>query len=237
MLIPIIILFFYILRFKRESIKIVSSMLIILSVFTFIFYPLSGIIEFPGILDYSTQIILRIFFFLFGFLSMVIVPIYIFKLVTKEEVFSFFKTYGVRRENIGKSILLFLGFSLIILASDAIILSGGRPIVNSADYPISGIVEFFRTFNEEFLFRGVLFIVLSSCCDKRIAAIASVSTFALAHPQYYVDFIEILVGPIAVGCITVAICWLSKNIIGAWLFHGLWNFNSLVIIPILIGFY
>jgi len=94
---------------------------------------------------------------------------------------------------------------------------------------ILGVFSFFESFTEEFLFRGILFLLLLTRTNVKIAYITSLSSFILMHPQNLTN--PFIISTITQGVITLEICRRTKNLAGAWIVHGSNRFFSIVLFP------
>jgi len=168
----------------------------------------------------------------------------IFKGIFKDSSFLEFKKFSLGRQGVVKTTRLFLYCIPIIIVLDVLIylimlqnLNNSR--MGSTDFWNGGIY-FFDAFNEEFLFRGILFMVLLSLTSLRAAWVTSIAGFALAHTRYYlaepslIHYLPML-SVIVVAIITVEIARRSENIIGSWLIHGSSNFISVTFLPVILG--
>ncbi|MCK4757112.1 MAG: CPBP family intramembrane metalloprotease [Thermoplasmata archaeon] len=160
----------------------------------------------------------------------VLVPLLIFYFYFKNKnqsinIFGTLKRFGVRKPGLEKSIFLSLLLLPIMLLANYIV--GMGPDSPAAGW-YSGVM-FAESFTEEFFFRGILFLYLWKITDVRIAYATSIIGFVLLHPQYF--FAPIMLAGLVQGILTCIITHKSKNIVGAWLLHGLNRVFSLSIMP------
>ena len=101
----------------------------------------------------------------------------------KEDHFSLF---GLTDKNLEKSFklgLMFIPLMLFITFLAKIIMNSpiGDPNLEV------GVVSLIESFTEEFFFRGVLFLLLISRTNIKIAYITSLASFVLMHPQNFTN--------------------------------------------------
>jgi len=123
--------------------------------------------------------------------------------------------FGIRKENMGKSIILGIAALAITLLLGLIALWGQDAHVSL----YWNIIMFLDAFNEEFLFRGVLILYLWKITDIKVAYATSIVAYILAHPQHYASLF--MLSTIAQGILLAVITHKTKNIIGPWISHGL----------------
>lgn len=201
MLIPIA----FCLKCKNENLK----KIVILSVFlvlVVLLYPL---------VDYFSEIADDAGYFVGKSILFTIIPLIAIVYLEKSKTKEILIQLGVRKENLLTSVLLGLG-ALIITLFIVLSITWGNEGITSLSW---NIIMFFEAFNEEFLFRGVLLLYLLSITDIRVAYITSVLAFLLAHPQH---FNSTFIIPTALqGILLGLVAYKTKNIIGAWISHGL----------------
>ena len=179
----------------------------------------------------------------YSLLPFLIVSI-VFLGIFKDSSFLEFKTFGLGKHGIVKTSKLFLYFIPIIVVMDILIylimlhnlnngLMGGTDLLN-------GVIYFFDAFNEEFLCRGILFMVLLSFTSTKTAWVTSIAGFALGHTHYYLAEPSLshylpMLSVIIVAIIAIEIARRSENILGSWLIHGSSNFLSIAVLPLIFG--
>jgi len=226
-----IILFFFSLVYNKKLFRLISSVLLSSILIVFVFVPLMPIIlQFFEYHDSTGYAIWRLIRFGYSFGFWAVLPIIIFRIICEEKKYYSLPTYGVQRENLFKSVKLFLLCSLIIVPADIASFVFDSGFLLSPETPLIGSITFLDTFNEEFFFRGILFIVLLNNWDLRIAYIMSVSCFVLAHPRY-LPFSSGLIFVTIMAVLASEICRRSKNITGAWLLHGTHNTLLYAVLP------
>jgi len=223
MILPILFLFFYCVIYKKERMREALAILVAIAVM---------IVLYPPLMDLLATDILGLGYSAVKLILLVLLPIVCLLLFTRDRSFLSLKKYGVKKEGIKKSTLLFLillpVMLIVTLIQSLSLEGGGSPLF------AYGSVMFFEAFTEEFLCRGVLLVFLMSIVDIRIAYFISVMTFVLAHPQYYLPLTLPIIGVLVQAILTAEISRRSGNIIGAWLLHGTNRFFSLVILPFVV---
>lgn len=213
MILPI----FYTAIYKRKF--LIEILIITLSmIFTVIAYwPLT-----TGFQATANIIPKYILFVIMPFLFLII----FWKLRNNKE--NHFELFGLTEKNLEKSFKL--GLSLIpvmlfitFLAKFFMGFSSGEPQLEL------GVVSFVESFTEEFFFRGVLFLLLISRTNFKVAYITSLTSFVLLHPQNFTN--PFIITTIAQGLLTLEICRRTKNLAGAWVLHGTNRFFSIVLLP------
>jgi len=123
--------------------------------------------------------------------------------------------FGIRKEGMGKSIILGIGALVITLLLGLIALWGQNAHVSLS----WNAIMFLDAFNEEFLFRGVLILYLWKITDIKVAYATSIVSYMIVHPQHYASLF--MISTIAQGILLAIIAHKTKNIIGPWISHGL----------------
>jgi membrane protease YdiL (CAAX protease family) len=95
---------------------------------------------------------------------------------------------------------------------------------------ILGVFSFFESFTEEFFFRGILFLLLLTRTNVKVAYITSLASFILMHPQNLTT--PFIISTISQGLLTLEICRRTKNLSGAWIVHGSNRFFSIALFPL-----
>ncbi|MBU4070725.1 MAG: CPBP family intramembrane metalloprotease [Candidatus Thermoplasmatota archaeon] len=218
MLIPMIIPLVYCRKWKKESLKDIWLIIIIMLLIVILYEPLAWNLDFP------------FFGYIFWkFVLFVFLPLGIFYWYLKDKKTSkILPDFGVRKKGMEKSLLLCAIFIPLMLATDAIV-----SILLGRSYPPgdnlhSGIM-FVESFTEEFFFRGILFLYLWKVTDVRVAYVTSIMSFVLMHPQHFWGLG--MVSAIVQGVLTAVIVHKSKNLAGAWLLHGANRVFSISILP------
>jgi len=221
-LIPMILPLYYCIKFKKESLKDVVYLIIIMVIIVFLYWPFLSI----NFLSSYTYIIVKIILFC-------ILPISFLLIFKRDKSIINLKNFGLGKKGFKKSILLFISFVPIMLFFTFII-----KYLDATAYEsniLFGITSFFESFTEEFFFRGILFIFLLSKTNIRIAYLTSLTTFILMHPQHFQNYSNLFfISTIIQGFLTTEIARRSENITGAWLLHGTNRFFITAIIPLLI---
>ncbi len=122
---------------------------------------------------------------------------------------------GIRKDKLILSILLGL-LALVATLVISLVISWGNSGNLSLDW---NIIMFFEAFNEEFLFRGILFLYLWKITEIKVAYATSILAFILAHPHNFDSLF--IISTIAQGILLVVVTHKTKNIIGPWISHGL----------------
>lgn len=129
---------------------------------------------------------------------------------------------GVRRENLQKSVLYGLVVTPILLLVTVSVSSG------YTDDIIWHVVMFFEAFTEDFFFRGILFLYLIQKTSLKVAYSTSLTGFILVHSQHLSSVF--IISTITQAVLLTLIVYKTKNIIGAWVAHGLnRNIPSLIL--------
>jgi len=222
MLLPLIIPILYCIRKKRESLTEILIIALVMSLIVGL-WPLYS----DGYLGYSSEAYVSVKVLLF-----IALPITVLLLLKRNKSPLDFRQYGIQSEGAKKSILLFVVLlPLMLIASYIVRIGSSAPA--SADLPY-GAIMFFEAFTEEFLFRGILFILILSLTDVKIAYFTSFACFLLMHPQYYASGLMIgMLSLIVQAVLTIEIARRSKNIIGSWLLHGLNRFVTIAVFPLI----
>ena len=219
MLLPLIIPILYCIKNKVTpcvEILLVAFSMIVIVIF---YWPLTLAIPTPA------NIITK--FILFMLLPLIILTT---GLKIKKDIKEKLELIGLSRKNIKKSFMLGLFFLPIMLLITALVQFG---IGFSSNDPnlFLGVMSFFESFTEEFFFRGILFLLLMSKTNFKIAYSTSLACFILAHPQNITSIF--IISTIVQGLITLEICRRTRNLIGPWVVHGTNRIFSIAIIPFL----
>ena len=219
MILPMIIPILYCIKYKKQSLVSIGALTVVMILIVFLYWPLI-ISDLFG--DYNYLIIK---FFLF-----VLLPILFIQAMSQKKTVIDFKSYGIKKSGLKKSLLLFFVFLPIMLVASIII-----QIINGYSNDSNlffGTIMFFEAFTEEFFFRGILFFYLLKKTNFQISYITSLTCFILVHPQNLSSIL--IIGTIIQGILTLEICRRSNNLIGAWLIHGTNRFFTMAIMPFLI---
>jgi membrane protease YdiL (CAAX protease family) len=219
MLIPLILPLFYCFKYKKDTLLEVATITLALILIVIFYWPLLE----SNFLSTQTYTAVKILLF-------IILPLLCLYGVNRKEGIVFLNQFGITFKGVKTSIYYCVLFLPIMLGVTALLayFYGGIVHVDM----IGGIISFFEAFTEEFLFRGILFIFLSTRTNIKVAYIASLASFILGHPQHFGSIY--LLGTIVQGIVTIEICRRSDNIIGAWLLHGINRFFILVLLGFLI---
>lgn len=147
--------------------------------------------------------------FLLFVLSPFIIISYFEKLVFKRLL----ESLGVTKNNLKESIFFGLIVSIITIFITVNVIVANKSLF------FGNVLLFFESFTEEFYFRGILFLYLSSKTNRKIAFFTSVLSFVLAHPQHFHS--HFIFSTIAQAILLTAVTDKTKNIFGPWLAHGL----------------
>lgn len=220
MLFPMVIVFLYCMRYKRESIVEIAAILLAMICIVILYWPLSNLL-------YTSQnILVKCFLF-------VLLPIFILLVVTRKKLVCDLKQFGITKEGLRKSVWLSILFVPSMLGVTFLVKYYGG-VTFDADM-MGGIISFLESFTEEFFFRGILFIFLLSRTNLKIAYITSLASFILMHPQHLQSYSNLFfISTIVQGMLTLEIVRRSNNITGSWLLHGINRFFGLVIIPLIL---
>lgn len=176
---------------------------------------------------------------LIKFIFFLIIPIIYFK-VTKNKDFK--EIFKIKKENIGKYLLLGLGVYIFILGSYYItqnfynfsgvvgVIEKNFRISKDNFVIISLYIAFCNSLLEEIFFRGIGFHMLSKYVSKKYAYLFSASTFAIYHMAIIdgwfspIIFILIILGLLFAGYIFDYIDDKEENIYNSWMVHMFANF-------------
>jgi membrane protease YdiL (CAAX protease family) len=207
MLLALVIPIAYCLKWKKPNLR-KAVLILIYCIFIVILYPittyLANIIE-PTLGYFLGKLIL---FTLLPFVTILYLERWKIKTTLME--------LGIKKEKLLISIILGLGVLLITVVIALLIYGLGQTDSPSAYW---NTIMFFDAFNEEFLFRGVLFLYLWKITDLKIAYATSVLAFILAHPQNFTSLY--LISTAAQGIFLGIVTYKTKNLIGPWISHGL----------------
>jgi len=210
MLIALLLPIIYCLKWKKNNLKKVV-LIFICCILIILLYPITTML--------NNYIGLGIGYFLGKIILFTIFPLITIAYIEKWKIRDALFKLGIRKTNLGKSIIL--GFVvLVITVIITLICCWGTKGNNSV---LWNAVMFFDAFNEEFLFRGVLLLYLGKITDIRVAYATSILAFVLAHPQHFSSLF--LISTIAQGSLLAIITSRTKNIIGSWISHG---FNRVI---------
>lgn len=222
MLLPLVIPIVYCVKYKRRSLTqvlaITLAMLLIVGL-----WPVYS----SGTLGYSTGAYVATKILLF-----IVLPIIVLLILKRDKSPVDLRQYGVKKEGLRKSLWLCLLFLPVMLAADYIVWVSTNPVSHS-DFSY-GTIMFLEAFNEEFLFRGILFIFLLGLTNTKVAYVTSFLCFVLMHQQYYMHGLDIGLFIVFVqALLTIEIARRSGNIAGSWILHGLNRFSTIAIFPLM----
>ena len=193
---------FYCFFNKKEMLKKII-VLFLMGVVIIILYPIVSIFE--SVYGY----------FLGKAIIFTLIPLITVIYLEKIDVKKAFSELGVKRDNLEISIFYgLIAFLFTVIFSLKMYWGITANVVVD-----SNIVMFFEAFNEEFLFRGVLFLYLWKITDIRIAYATSIIGFILIHPQHFESFF--IVSTTAQAILLAFVTHETKNIVGPWISHGL----------------
>lgn len=217
MVVPMVLPIIYTVLYKRQY--LVEILLITLSmIFTVIAY-------WPLTTGFRATANIIPKYLLFVFFPFVILLIF-WKIKKNNE--NHFELVGITENNLEKSFKLGLLLIPIMLLITLIV----KAYLGFSDIEpdfVYGVVSFAESFTEEFFFRGLLFLLLISRTNFKVAYITSLASFILIHPQHFTN--PFIIGTIAQGFLTLEICRRTKNLAGAWVLHGTNRFFTIVILP------
>lgn len=145
----------------------------------------------------------------------VIVPFGSVAYIERWSAVDIFKNMGVRKKNLSNSIIYGMG-ALVITVAIWLAITWRQKGWFSASSVIMGA----EAFNEEFFFRGFLFLYLWHKTEIKTAYATAVVGFVLAHGQYLM--VPVFFVPAFVqGILLVVVVHKTENIIGPWASHGL----------------
>ena len=223
MLVPMLLPLFYCIKYKRESLVEIASIILVMIIIVVLYWPLL-----------VSNFLLTYTYIAVKFLLFFILPIIILLLLKRDKSILNLGQYGIRKDGLKKSLGLCTLFLPIMLGVTFVI-----KYFNGTFYDadvLGGTISFFEAFSEEFFFRGILFIFLLSRTNLKIAYITSLASFILMHPQHLENYTNLFfITTIIQGVLTIEIARRSENIIGAWLLHGINRFFVIVIIPLLLS--
>lgn len=221
-LLPLFIPIVYCIRYKKESLTEVLVIALVIALIIGL-WPIYS----DGHLGYSTGAYVSSKALLF-----IVLPIIALLLFKRNRTPLNFKQYGIQKEGLKKSVMLCLILLPVMLIATYIVKIVSNP-TSPAD-SVYGTIMFFEAFTEEFLFRGVLFILLLGLTNTKIAYVTSFAGFLIMHTQYYMNGLDIGLLMVFVQSIaTIEIARRSNNIVGSWLLHGINRFFSLAIFPLI----
>jgi len=218
MLLPMLIPIFYCLKYKKQSSKIIGLISFVVILIVILYWPLLNL----NFLGEYTYICTKFFLF-------VILPLIFLQLIESKKTQINFIHYGIKKQKLKESTKFFIFFiPIMILATITIQLINGA----TTEYNIfQATLMFFEAFNEEFFFRGILFVYLTNKTNLHVAYLTSLLSFILIHPQNLSSIF--IAGTIIQGVLTIEICRKTDNIFGAWLLHGTNRFFTIAIFPLL----
>jgi hypothetical protein len=217
MLLPMLLPLFYCVRYKKESFVEVGIIFLAMTLIVIFYWPLTTC--------FVTTANIFIKFLLFIFL-----PILLLLILKRDKSILYPSIYGIKKEGLKKSVFFGLFFIHIMLIVTFLV-KYFNGVVTETNI-VLGIISFIESFSEEFLFRGILFLLMLNRTNLKIAYITSFTSFILMHPQHFTDIF--IISTIVQGILTIEICHRSENLTGAWLIHGSNRFFNIAILPFII---
>ncbi len=188
---------------KRKNLKPILA-IIICSLAMVVFYPL---------IYHLGQAIPLLGYTIWKFILFVFLPVITVFYVERWDLKTILPNLGVRKENIRKSIIYGVLAALFTIAITVL-------VTTSSQFDLTyRVIMFFESFTEEFFFRGLLFLYLLAKTNRKIAYVTSILGFILIHPQHFLS--PFLISTIMQGILLTIVTDKTKNIIGAWVGHGL----------------
>lgn len=219
MLIPMIIPFFYCLKYKKDACSDIGIITIAMILIVLLYWPLLT----SNLASTYTYLFVKVFLF-------VIFPIFLIAVIKYDISAIHGISYGVTERGLVKSFFWFILLLPIMLVVTGLI-QNYHGVAYSVNF-VNGVISFFEAGTEEFFFRGILFIFLLKKTNIQIAYVTSLMSFILIHPQNISNIF--IIGTIIQGILVLEIARRSHNIIGSWMLHGSNRFFELVIIPLFI---
>lgn len=217
MVLPLILPLFYCARYKKESFIEIGVISLVMVLIVFLYWPFIT----STIFSVYTYIVIKCLLF-------VVLPIVTFVLIQRNTIPLHLSRYGVKIQGVRTSLVWFILFLPMMLATTFII-----HYINNGSWNVelvAGLLSFFEAFTEEFFFRGILFVFLLQKTNVKIAYVTSLTSFTLMHPQNLTTLF--IIGTLLQGILTLEITRRSQNILGAWLLHGSNRFFQLVLLPL-----
>lgn len=207
LLIPVI----YCAAWKKENLRKAAALWLLSLVIVLLYPAVMYASENGGNLGY----------FMAKLIIFVLLPIPVLMYLEKWTARSVMINVGVRRLNMERSIAYGLIAATITIAISLAISVYTNAGAGGLD-AVWGSIMFLDAFTEEFLFRGVFFLYLMTLIDWRLAFITSVLAFVLVHPQYFIGTLSMFIlVTITQAILLTWVAYKTKNIIGAWISHGL----------------
>jgi len=209
----------YSLKYKKEFLKPIFIITFSMFLIIILYWPLVS----SNLFSQYTYIVSKFFIF-------VLLPAILLLITLKDKIPIFFQKLGLTNKGLKNSLMWCSLFIPIMLIVTLII-----QFYNGVHFDSNlflGSISFFESFTEEFFFRGILFIYLLAHTNLKVAYITSLASFVLMHPQHITTLF--IIPTIIQGILTIEICRRSKNMIGAWILHGVNRFFIIVIIPLIL---
>jgi hypothetical protein len=219
-LLPLILLVVYAIVRHRKVFRFSILLLVVEICIVILYWPLISL----GLFSSFTYIFVKYLLFIF-------IPLLLIVLFTENQVKDQLLIIGLGKKGLKRSMIFFLLFLPVMF-----IVSGVVTYLSGNFYPSSlyfGVLSFFESFSEEFFFRGVLFLVLLTYVDIRLAYVISLASFILVHPQHLTSLF--ILPTVVQGILTLEIVRRSNNLVGAWFLHGVNRIFLLLVIPFLLG--
>ncbi|MFH1721257.1 MAG: CPBP family intramembrane glutamic endopeptidase [Candidatus Altiarchaeota archaeon] len=129
-----------------------------------------------------------------------------------------FGEIGLTEKNLGLSVKLGLIATIFTLFVHCLVAPPTNPILSIYSFFLNQIPLFLSAFNEELLFRGVLFFLIAKKSKNTILAyILSTATFIFWHPLEIARIIPVLIQ----ATLMCYVIYETGNISGCFLAHGL----------------
>jgi membrane protease YdiL (CAAX protease family) len=147
------------------------------------------------------------------FIIFVCLPIVTILYLEKWDLMKILYNVGINKDNLSKSIIFGLIAAVIMIVVVLIISTTFQTDIYWY------VITFIESFTEEFYFRGVLLLYLAQKVDIRIAFATSIIGFIVVHPQHFIT--TFLISTTIQAVLLAIVVYKTKNIIGAWIAHGL----------------
>lgn len=194
----------YCIKWKRKELRPIG-LLMLCSIIIVLLYPITY---------YLSNIAGESGYALGKFILFVIIPLVTLVFIEKTTVKKILMDVGVRRKRILASIVYGVGVAAITIVI-TLLVSAFTETMNV----LQAAILFFDAFNEEFFFRGILFLYVLKKTNVPVAYLTSIIGFILVHPQHFTSLFLLSTSTQAILLTIVADK--TKNIAGPWISHGL----------------